>query len=177
MGMGHVYALLGAAIAVLVSGVGSALGVSRTGQAASALMSKDPAKWGDVLIVQLLPSSQGLYGFVVAFIVFMNTGLIGGLVPISVSQGLTILCLCLPVGIVGLISAVLQGNVICSGIQLMGKQDGQKGHVITMAVFVELFAIFAFLISLLGILMLDLEGTYIPPAPVVTEAVKAIFVG
>ena len=173
MTTGHVYALLGASIAVLFAGVGSALGVCRTGQASSALMSKDPAKWGDVLIVQLLPASQGLYGFVVAFIVFMNTGLIGTLKPLTDSQGLSILALCLPVGIVGLISAVLQGNVICSGIQLMGKQDGQKGHVITMAVFVELFAIFAFLISLLGILMLDLETTYVAEVPVIVEALAA----
>lgn len=176
MGMGHFYALLGAAIAVLFAGIGSAIGVSRTGQAASALMSKDPSKWGDVMIVQLLPSSQGLYGFVVAFIVFMNAGLIGTFTPISQSQGLTILALCLPVGLVGLISAIMQGNVICSGIQLMGKQDSQMGHVITMAVFVELFAIFAFLISLLGILLLDLEATYVPDVPVVTESLKALLV-
>lgn len=156
MGMGHVYALLGAAIAVLFAGVGSALGVSRTGQSASALLSKDPSKWGDVLIVQLLPSSQGLYGFVVAFMVFIKAGIIGTLAPLTVSQGLAIMALCFPVGIVGLVSAILQGNVICAGIQMMGKQEGQKGRVITMAVFVELFAIFAFLISLLGILLLQL---------------------
>lgn len=163
MGMGHFYALLGAAIAVLFACVGSAIGVGRTGQAASALMSKDPSKWGDVLIVQLLPSSQGLYGFVVAFIAFMKVGLLGGLQAVTPSEGLTIFALCLPVGIVGMISAVMQGNVICSGIQLMGKQDNQKGHVITMAVFVELFAIFAFLISLLGILLTELGATAVVP--------------
>lgn len=171
MGMGHFYALLGAAVAVLFACVGSAIGVGRTGQAASALMSKDPSKWGDVLIVQLLPSSQGLYGFVVAFIAFMKVGLLGGLQPFTVEQGLTILVLCFPVGLVGMVSAVIQGNVICSGIQLMAKQDNQKGHVITMAVFVELFAIFAFLISLLGILLMPMTEA---AAPEVAAALAAL---
>ena len=173
MGMGHFYALLGAVIAVLFACVGSAIGVARTGQASSALMSKDPSKWGDVLIVQLLPSSQGLYGFVVAFIAFIKVGLLGGLVPMTVSEGITILVLCLPVGLVGMVSAVMQGNVMCSGIQMMGKQDNQKGHVITMAVFVELFAIFAFLISLLGILLMEL-GTAPAPDPEVIAALTAL---
>lgn len=171
MGMGHFYALLGAAIAVLFACVGSAIGVGRTGQAASALMSKDPSKWGDVLIVQLLPSSQGLYGFVVAFIAFMKTGLLGTMPEISVSAGLTVFALCLPVGFVGMVSAIMQGNVICSGIQLMGKQDNQKGHVITMAVFVELFAIFAFLISLLGILLINFDAGAAAPAAAVLGAI------
>ena len=60
--MGIVYALLGAAIAVLLAGAGSALGVGIAGQAAAGVVSEDPSKFAKVLVLQLLPGTQGLYG-------------------------------------------------------------------------------------------------------------------
>ena len=49
MTMGMFWALLGAAVAVVFSGIGSAIGVGRAGQASAGLLSKDPAKFGSVL--------------------------------------------------------------------------------------------------------------------------------
>ena len=46
--LGIVYALLGAATAVFLSGAGSALGVGIAGQAASGVMSEDPSKLAKV---------------------------------------------------------------------------------------------------------------------------------
>ena len=60
--LGVVYGLLGAAIAVLFAGAGSALGVGIAGQAASGVVTEDPSKFAKVLIMQLLPGTQGLYG-------------------------------------------------------------------------------------------------------------------
>ena len=57
--MGIVFALLGAAIAVLFAGAGSALGVGIAGQAAAGVVSEDPSKFAKVLIIQLLPGTQG----------------------------------------------------------------------------------------------------------------------
>ena len=53
--LGIVYALLGAAVAVFLSGAGSAIGVGIAGQAASGVVSEDPSKFAKVLIMQLLP--------------------------------------------------------------------------------------------------------------------------
>ena len=53
--LGVVYGLLGAAIAVLFAGAGSALGVGIAGQAASGVVTEDPSKFAKVLIMQLLP--------------------------------------------------------------------------------------------------------------------------
>ncbi len=157
MGMGHFYALIGAAIAILLSGVGSAIGVGRAGQAASALMSKDPTKFGNAMVLQLLPSSQGLYGFVVAFIMLVKLNVLGGPVAdVTVQQGIALLCLCLPIAIVGFVSAITQGMVVVSGINLLGKQEKQVGHAILFAVMVEIFAIFALIVSLLGVLLLPI---------------------
>ena len=60
--MGMVYALLGAAVAVFLAGAGSAIGVGIAGQAASGVVTEDPSKFAKVLIMQLLPGTQGIYG-------------------------------------------------------------------------------------------------------------------
>ena len=154
MELGYFYALLGAALAILCSGIGSAIGVGRAGQAASALMSKDPSKFGNAMVLQLLPSSQGLYGFVVAVMVLVKLNVLGG-APVELTnlQGLSMLALCLPIAFVGLVSAITQGNVVVGGINLLGKQDKQMGHAILLAVMVEIFAIFSLIVSLLGVLL------------------------
>ena len=64
--LGGVYALLGAAVAALLAGIGSAVGVAIAGQAAAGVVTEDPAKFSKVLILQLLPGTQGIYGLLVA---------------------------------------------------------------------------------------------------------------
>ena len=59
--LGLVYALLGAAVAVFLAGAGSAIGVGIAGQAASGVVTEDPSKFAKVLIMQLLPGTQGIY--------------------------------------------------------------------------------------------------------------------
>ena len=87
----------------------------------------------------------------------VSLGIIGsGMQTVSVANGLSLLALCLPIAIVGFISAIMQANVVIGGINLLGKQENQLGHGILLAVMVELFAIFALLISLLGIIMFNL---------------------
>ena len=109
--LGIVYALLGAAVAVFLAGAGSALGVGIAGQAASGVMAEDPSKFAKVLILQLLPGTQGLYGLIIGFVTLSKIGLLGGgPVDVSVQTGLLILAACLPIGIVGLISGKSQGK-------------------------------------------------------------------
>ncbi len=159
MAMGNFYALIGAAIAVILSGVGSAIGVSRAGQAASALLTKQPDKFGKVLILQLLPSTQGLYGFVVGFMVLIQLNALGGnMTPISDSLGWVMFAYCMPIAIVGLGSALMQSNAAIGCIGLLGKQEKMFGRTIIMVALVEIFAIFAFIISFLGVMLLDIPA-------------------
>ena len=64
--IGVAYALLGAALAAGFAGAGSALGVGIAGQAAAGVVSQDPSKFARVLVLQLLPGTQGIYGLLVA---------------------------------------------------------------------------------------------------------------
>ena len=57
----------GAGLAVGLSCVGSAKGTGIAGEAGTGLLSEDPSKSGKVMVLQLLPGTQGLYGLVVWF--------------------------------------------------------------------------------------------------------------
>ncbi len=91
MSMGMVYALIGAAVAVMMAGAGSAIGVGVAGQAASGVVAQDPDKFAKVLIMQLLPGTQGIYGLLVGFITLSKIGLLGGgAADLSTATGLLI---------------------------------------------------------------------------------------
>ena len=124
--LGIVYALLGAAVAVLLSGTGSAIGVGIAGQAASGVVTEDPSKFAKVLIIQLLPGTQGLYG-------------------------LLILAACLPIGVVGLLSAIAQGKTAAAAIGIVAKKPDQFGKAMLFPAMVETYAILALLISFLSV--------------------------
>ena len=146
MSMGMVYALVGAAIAVLFAGMGIA------GQAASGVVSQDPGKFGKVLIMQLLPGTQGIYGLLVGFITLSKVGLLGGgAVEISTAAGLMILAACLPIGLVGLISGMHQGKTSAAAIGIIAKKPEQFGKAMLFPAMVETYAILALLISILAV--------------------------
>ena len=150
--LGIVYALLGAAVAVFLSGAGSALGVGVAGQAASGVVSEDPSKFAKVLILQLLPGTQGLYGLIIGFVTLSKIGLLGGgAAEVSVQTGLLILAACLPIGIVGLISGRSQGKTAAAAIGIIAKKPDQFGKAMLFPAMVETYAILALLISLLAV--------------------------
>lgn len=150
--LGIVYALIGAATAVLLAGAGSAIGVGIAGQAASGVVTEDPSKFAKVLIMQLLPGTQGLYGLLVGFITLSKIGLLGGgAAEVDVATGLMILAACLPIGIVGLISGKSQGQTAAAAIGIVAKKPDQFGKAMLFPAMVETYAILALLISFLAV--------------------------
>ncbi len=140
--LGIVYALLGAAVAVLFAGAGSAIGV----------VTEDPSKFAKVLILQLLPGTQGIYGLLVGFIVLSKVGLLGGgAAEISLQTGLLIFAACLPIGIVGLISGMHQGRTAVASIGIVAKKPEQFAKSMLFPAMVETYAILALLISILAV--------------------------
>lgn len=153
MELGVILALLGAVISVTAAGTGSAIAVKQVGEALAGLVSEEPDKFGKGLILQLLPGTQGIYGLIVSFMVLLRIGIIGTPVAVTAQQGLVFLLGCLPIAIVGLISALLQGKVALAGIMLLAKRGEEAGKGITMATMVETYAVLALLISLLTVLL------------------------
>ena len=149
---GIVYAILGAALAVLLAGAGSAIGVGIAGQAAAGVMSEDPSKFAKVLVMQLLPGTQGLYGLLIGFVTLSKIGIIGsGAVEITAIQGLEILAACLPIAIVGLISGKYQGKTSAASIGIIAKKPDQFAKAMLLPAMVETYAILALLISFLAV--------------------------
>ena len=152
MTTGVVIALIGAALATILAGVGSALGVAMGGQAAAGVVSEDPNQFAKVLILQLLPGTQGIYGLLVTFIALSQIGLLGGSVAdLTVKQGLAFLVASLPIAIVGLISAIFQGKTSVASIGVVAKKPDQFGKAMLFPAMVETYAILALLVSILAI--------------------------
>lgn len=142
---GLILATFGMALAVIMPGIGSARGVGLVGEAAAGLITEEPEKFGKSLVLQLLPGTQGLYGFVIGILILFK--LAGG--SISLAQGYVYIAAALPVGVVGYFSAIAQSKVAVSGINILAKNEPQQAKGIIYAVMVELYAILAFAISFL----------------------------
>ena len=150
MSLGQILALLGAAIAVILSGMGSSKGVGLAGETSAGVSTENPEVSSKLLVLQLLPATQGIYGFLIGVIVLINTNVLGGAMKdISTLSGLAYLAACLPVAVVGYYSAIRQGRVAASGMLLTGQRPEMSGKAITMTVMVETYAVFALLVSFL----------------------------
>ena len=116
------FAILGAALTAGLCCIGSAKGTGMVGEAAAGLTSEDPDKSTKCLILQVLPGTQGLYGFVALFLVLGQTGLLSGSVlDLSLTQGLSFFAACLPIMLGGWLSAIFQGRVAAASIKIVAK--------------------------------------------------------
>ena len=150
--IGLFLAILGAALAVGLSGIGSARGVGLVGEAGAGLLSEDSSMFMKILVLEILPGTQGLYGFLIAIFVFVKTGIISGApVEMTTTQGLALLAGALPMAIVGYFSAVYQGRVAASGVSLIAKKPTELVKGMTMAALVETYAVLALLVSFIAV--------------------------
>lgn len=144
--IGNILAVLGAVFAFIFTGIGSARAVGAGGQAGVGVLTEDQDKFVPVMILQALPSTQNIYGFVIAFLIIGKI-IIGE--PLDFGAGLTLFLASLPVGIVGYASAVLQGRVSVAGIHMVAKQAEGMIKGVVLALMVEMFAILSLIISIL----------------------------
>jgi len=151
---GMVYALVGAAAAVILSGIGSAIGIGYTASASAGVMTEDPRNFGRYLILVALPGTQGIYGFVAAFLVIMQLKLTSAAdaaaiaASMTTAQGLQIMYACFPIAFAGLVSAIHQGKVCTAGVGLTAKQPSESGKALVFGVFVEFYAVLGLIITI-----------------------------
>ena len=132
-------AYIGVGLMIGLSGSGSALGVSIAGSAAIAGVKKKKSAFGMYLILSSLPGTQGLYGFGGYFIL---SSLITP--TITIIQGAGILGAGIALGVAGLVSGKMQGEVCANGISGIASGYDVFGNSLILAVFPELYAIVAF---------------------------------
>lgn len=149
--LGNVLALIGAGLAVFLSGIGSAIGLTISSSASNGVLSEKPERFGLNFIMVALPGTQGFYGFLAGFIVMQNLGFFDESYTLYLSekQGLIVMLSCLPVAIAGLVTAIYQGKTAATGIMMAAKKPelAFKAGVV-YAVMIEVYAILGLLTSL-----------------------------
>ena len=145
---GFVFGALGVALAVGLSGIGSAKGVGLAGEAVSGLLTEQPEKFGKALILELLPGTQGLYGFVVGLMVLVSLSK-----DTTLAQGLYLLFACLPVAIAGLFSGIAQGKCAASSVAILAKKPEHNTKGIVLTAMVETYALLGFVSSIMLIVL------------------------
>ena len=129
------FAILGAALTAGLCCIGSAKGTGMVGEAAAGLTSEDPDKSTKCLILQVLPGTQGLYGFVALFLV------------------LSFFAACLPIMLGGWLSSIFQGRVAAASINIVAKHPEAATKGIIYCGIVEFYAI----LSLVATIMISLN--------------------
>ncbi len=144
MDTGYAIGLLGIAICVILCGIGSALGLYKTGSAASGVLGEDPKKFGKVMVLVLLPATQGIYGFII--------GIIGSsalAADMTIAEGLAVLCAVLPMALTGLVTGYFQGKTSGNCIYAVGRQESLSGKLIIYPAMIEFYAILGLIISIM----------------------------
>ena len=147
--------LLGAGLAACLAGAGSGIGTGIAGEAGTGLITEDPSKFGKVMILQVVPGTQGLYGLVVFFVAIMNMGLLdGSALSLSFVDGCRYFAACLPIGIGGLVTAIAQGKVAAGAINLLAKNPDHWAKGMILCITVEFYAILSLLASMMMLLFI-----------------------
>ncbi len=131
-----ILAYIGIGLMLGLAGIGSAFGVTITGNAAVGAMKKNADKFGNYMVLSALPGSQGLYGFLGFF-------LLQGFLTNETTwlQAAGVFGAGLALGLVCLFSAIRQGQVCANGIAGIGAGYDLFGKTLILAVFPELYAI------------------------------------
>lgn len=143
------YAIVGALLATVLAGIGSAVGVALAGRAGSGVLSNKPELFGKVLILQALPGTQGIYGFLVSILILVKAGLLGTAATLVNPAGMLLLISGAVTGVVGLLSGIYQGKVAASSILMTAKKPDMSVRGMIMTALVETYAILGLLVSIL----------------------------
>ena len=141
---GNFIGIIGVAVCVLLCGIGSAIGLYKTGSAAAGVLGENPKKYGQVLVLVLLPATQGIYGFIIGIIA--SSGLSASL---SWEAGWALFGQVLPMALSGLITGILQGKSAVNCIYAAGKQDKLGMKLLLYPAMIEFYAILGLIISIM----------------------------
>lgn len=141
---GEALATLGLAICAGLCGCGSAIGLYFSGSAASGVLAEDTKKFSKVLILVVLPATQGIYGFVFAIIGMGSVT--AGMDPLVAGK---LFGASMALAASGLISAIFQGRTAQAGIYAIARNEGLSGKLILFPAMVETYAILGLVVSIL----------------------------
>jgi V/A-type H+/Na+-transporting ATPase subunit K len=150
------WALLGAGMAAILGGCGSAWGIAVASDTVSGVLSEDDTKFGKLLPLAAMPGTQGIYCFIAAVLVLLFFGLMGGKVDLPAVAGFKVFLACQPVGWLCFVSAYWQGRAGASAAGIVAA-DKQAPALIFPAL-VETYAVLSLIVTIL--MLLGLRAAY-----------------
>lgn len=144
-------AFIGIALAIVMCCIGSAKGTGLVGEAATGILSENPEHFTKCMILEALPGTQGLYGIAAGFFALFVLGAFsGGIVPLTLSQGMSVLIACVPIAFGGWLSAKAQARVAAASINIVAKKPDDYMKGVILCGIVEFYAI----LSLVGTILM-----------------------
>ena len=151
------WALLGAATAAILGGIGSAIGITAASGVVTGILSEDDTKFGQLMPIAAMPGTQGIYGFITAVLVLVFFNILGGEVDLAGTAGFQVFLACQPVGWLCLFSAIYQGRTGASAAGIVAA--GKRAPALVFPALVETYAILALIVTIL--MLLSLQTAYV----------------
>lgn len=138
-------------LVVGVPGIMSALAVGTAGVAAAGVTAEEPERFGRMFVLQILPGTQGFYGFISGVLIMIGTGVLGGAVELEPGIGLLALAAAVPAIIQGF-TAYGQALVASASCGAVAKRPEIFGNCVVYTVMPETYAILGFLATFLALI-------------------------
>jgi V/A-type H+-transporting ATPase subunit K len=150
------WALMGAGLAAILGGIGSAWGITIASSTVSGVLAEDDSKFGKLLPLAAMPGTQGIYGFIAAVLVLVFFKIFSGNVSLTGVAGFKVFLACQPVAWLCMISAVYQGKTGAAAAGIVAA-DKQAPALIFPAL-VETYAVLSLIVTIL--MLIGLSSAY-----------------
>jgi V/A-type H+-transporting ATPase subunit K len=152
----EVWVALAVGLAVAIPGILAAMGVQMVGVAAAAVTAEDPKKWSKLFVLEVIPGTQGFYGFIAGMLLMIGSGLFGGTAgALAAGAGVAALVAMVPAILQGF-TAYYQARVCVAGVSAFAKRSEAFTPSVIYAVMVETYAILGFITTFLLLIGLKL---------------------
>ena len=152
------WALIGGGVAAILGGIGSAIGITIASATVSGIVTEDGEKFGKLLPLAAMPSTQGIYGFIAAVLVLIFFSLLGGESTLTGPQGFTVFLACMPVAFLCMISAIYQGRTGAAAAGIVARRSEDSGKALIFPALVETYAVLSLIVTVL--MLTALQATY-----------------
>ena len=159
--VGTDWALFGGAVAAVLGGIGSAIGITIASSMVSGIVTEAGTKFGKLLPIAAMPGTQGIYGFITAVLVLVFFNIFGatGEITLPGSVGFKVFLACQPVAWLCFVTAIYQGRTGAAAAGIVARRDEDAGKALIFPALVETYAVLSLIVTIL--MMLALRGAYI----------------
>ena len=147
---GTALAAIGAGVAIGFAGLGSGLGQGMAAAGSVGAVAEDNDMFARGIIFSALPETQAIYGFLIAILLLVFSGLLAGdLTKLDINVGIIAIGVGAAIGFAGLGSGMGQGMAAASSVGAVVEDNDMFARGIIFSALPETQAIYGFLIATL----------------------------